>query len=89
MTSDAPLYQRDPEAWQAHLAEGNRKQARKRVGADVLFRDDAGRILLVDPRYKPDWIYPAGWPRPTSRRLTVPGARSRRSWTSSTGAAVR
>jgi len=55
MTSDVPLYQRDPEAWQAHLAEGNRTQPRKRVAADVLFRDDAGRILLVDPKYKPDW----------------------------------
>jgi 8-oxo-dGTP pyrophosphatase MutT (NUDIX family) len=60
MTSDVPLYQRDPDAWQAHLAEGNRTQARKRVGADVLFRDDAGRILLVDPRYKPDWDLPGG-----------------------------
>jgi 8-oxo-dGTP diphosphatase len=55
VTSDRPLYERDPEAWQAHLAEGNRTQARKRVGADVLFRDDANRILLVDPKYKPDW----------------------------------
>lgn len=60
MTSDVPLYERDPEAWQAYLAEGNRTQARKRVGADVLFRDEAGRILLVDPRYKPDWDLPGG-----------------------------
>jgi 8-oxo-dGTP pyrophosphatase MutT (NUDIX family) len=60
MTSDVPLYQRDPDAWQAHLAEGNRTQARKRVGADVLFRDHAGRMLLVDPRYKPDWDLPGG-----------------------------
>ena len=60
MSSDAPLYQRDPEAWRAHLAEGNRNQPRKRVGADVLFRDEAGRILLVDPRYKPDWDLPGG-----------------------------
>lgn len=55
MTSDAPLYERDPEAWQAYLAEGNRTQPRKRVAADVLFRDDDDRILLVDPKYKPDW----------------------------------
>lgn len=55
-----PLYQRDPEAWQAHLAEGNRTQPRKRVGADVLFRDETGRTLLVDPRYKPDWDLPGG-----------------------------
>ncbi len=60
MTSDLPLYQRDPEAWHAQLAEGNRTQARKRVGADVLFRDQAGRILLVDPCYKPDWDLPGG-----------------------------
>ncbi len=60
MTSDVPLYERDPEAWQAHLAEGNRVQARKRVGADVLFRDEDGRVLLVDPRYKPDWDLPGG-----------------------------
>jgi 8-oxo-dGTP pyrophosphatase MutT (NUDIX family) len=30
------------------------------VSADVLFRDNAGRILLVDPRYKPDWDLPGG-----------------------------
>lgn len=58
--TEPPLYERDPEAWQAHLAEGNRTQPRKRVGADVLFRDEAGRILLVDPRYKPDWDLPGG-----------------------------
>lgn len=55
VSSEMPLYRRDPTAWRAHLAEGNRTQARKRVGADVLFRDDADRILLVDPKYKPDW----------------------------------
>jgi 8-oxo-dGTP diphosphatase len=60
VTSDVPLYQRDPEAWQAYLAEGNRSQPRKRVSADVLFRDEAGRILLVDPQYKPDWDLPGG-----------------------------
>jgi 8-oxo-dGTP diphosphatase len=60
VTSDDPLYERDPEAWAAYLAEGNRTQSRKRVGADVLFRDEAGRILLVDPRYKPDWDLPGG-----------------------------
>jgi 8-oxo-dGTP pyrophosphatase MutT (NUDIX family) len=60
VTPNAPLYERDPEAWAAYLAEGNRTQARKRVGADVVFRDQAGRILLVDPRYKPDWDLPGG-----------------------------
>jgi hypothetical protein len=60
VNSDVPLYERDPEAWQAYLAEGNRTQPRKRVSADVLFRDKEGRILLVDPHYKPDWDLPGG-----------------------------
>ncbi|WP_326629840.1 NUDIX hydrolase [Nonomuraea fuscirosea] len=60
MSQDAPLYERDPEAWNAHLAEGNARQARKRVGADVLLRDHNGRILIVDPAYKPDWDLPGG-----------------------------
>jgi ADP-ribose pyrophosphatase YjhB (NUDIX family) len=60
VTSGAPLYERDPEAWTAHLAEGNATQARKRVSADVLLRDPVGRILLVDPKYKPDWDMPGG-----------------------------
>ena len=44
----------------AYLAEGNARQARKRVSADALIRDEAGRILLVDPTYKPDWDLPGG-----------------------------
>jgi 8-oxo-dGTP diphosphatase len=60
MSSDEPLYQRDPEGWQAHLAEGNATQPRKRVGADVLLRDSSDRLLLVDPGYKPDWDLPGG-----------------------------
>jgi 8-oxo-dGTP diphosphatase len=60
MTSDMPLYERDPDAWHALLAEGNATQPRKRVGADVLIRDEHDRILLVDPRYKPDWDLPGG-----------------------------
>jgi 8-oxo-dGTP diphosphatase len=60
VSSEVPLYQRDPEAWQAYLAEGNRTQPRKRVSADVLFRNESGQILLVDPRYKPDWDLPGG-----------------------------
>lgn len=50
----------DPEAWNAYLAEGNATQARKRVSADVLLRDEAGRILLVKPTYKPGWDLPGG-----------------------------
>jgi 8-oxo-dGTP pyrophosphatase MutT (NUDIX family) len=54
------LRQRDPEAWNAYLAEGNAKQAHKRVSADAIVRDSSGRILLVDPTYKPDWDLPGG-----------------------------
>ncbi|MFD8464291.1 NUDIX domain-containing protein [Streptomyces cyaneofuscatus] len=50
----------DPEAWDAYLAEGNAKQARKRVAADALLRDPAGRVLLVNPTYKPGWDLPGG-----------------------------
>lgn len=58
--ADQPLYERDPAAWEAHLAEGNATQARKRVSADLLIRDQAGRVLLVDPGYKPLWDLPGG-----------------------------
>jgi 8-oxo-dGTP pyrophosphatase MutT (NUDIX family) len=44
----------------AHLAEGNARQARKRVAADVLIRDEAGRALLVYPTYKEGWDLPGG-----------------------------
>ncbi|MGH3854258.1 MAG: NUDIX domain-containing protein [Pseudonocardiaceae bacterium] len=60
MDAEVPLYQRDPGAWRKYLAEGNAKQARKRVGADALLQDEHGRILLVDPKYKPDWDLPGG-----------------------------
>jgi ADP-ribose pyrophosphatase YjhB (NUDIX family) len=43
-----------------HLAEGNARQARKRVAADVLIRDVTGRVLLVDPTYKEGWDLPGG-----------------------------
>lgn len=57
---ERPLYARDPEAWDRHLAEGNARQPRKRVSADALVRDSADRLLLVDPKYKPDWDVPGG-----------------------------
>jgi 8-oxo-dGTP pyrophosphatase MutT (NUDIX family) len=60
VSTDGELYERDPEAWNAYLAEGNAKQARKRVSADAIVRDSSGRILLVDPSYKPDWDLPGG-----------------------------
>jgi 8-oxo-dGTP pyrophosphatase MutT (NUDIX family) len=44
----------------AYLAEGNARQARKRVAADVLIRDQAGLILLVEPTYKDFWDLPGG-----------------------------
>lgn len=44
----------------AHLAEGNARQARKRVAADALIRDEDGRVLLVDPTYKEGWDLPGG-----------------------------
>jgi 8-oxo-dGTP pyrophosphatase MutT (NUDIX family) len=50
----------DPAAWTAYLAEGNAKQARKRVAAHVLFRDGTGRLLVVEPTYKPDLELPGG-----------------------------
>ncbi|MFF5230696.1 NUDIX domain-containing protein [Dactylosporangium sp. NPDC000521] len=71
MSSDIPLYERDPAAWRAHLAEGNRIQPRKRVSADVLFRDDGGRILLVDPQYKPAWDLPGGMVEANEPPLTA------------------
>jgi 8-oxo-dGTP diphosphatase len=60
VSQQPPLYERDPVAWQKHLAEGNAKQPRKRVGCDVLLRDTLGRILIVNPEYKPDWDLPGG-----------------------------
>ncbi|MGW0185516.1 NUDIX domain-containing protein [Streptomyces sp. NPDC003362] len=64
----------DTDAWNAYLAEGNAKQARKRVAADVLLRDPSGRVLLVNPTYKPGWDLPGGMaeanepPEDTARR---------------------
>jgi 8-oxo-dGTP pyrophosphatase MutT (NUDIX family) len=34
--------------------------ARKRMAAGVLFRDKTGRVLLVEPSYKPNWEIPGG-----------------------------
>jgi 8-oxo-dGTP pyrophosphatase MutT (NUDIX family) len=34
--------------------------ARKRMATGVLFRDAEGRVLLVEPSYKPNWEIPGG-----------------------------
>lgn len=34
--------------------------ARKRMAAGALFRDVAGRVLLVEPTYKENWEVPGG-----------------------------
>lgn len=36
------------------------KLPRKRIGAAVCFRDDAGQVLLVAPTYKSEWLLPGG-----------------------------
>jgi 8-oxo-dGTP diphosphatase len=59
-THDKKLYERDPAAWNAYLAEGNARQPRKRVAADVIVLDQDERLLLVNPKYKPDWDLPGG-----------------------------
>ncbi|SMC72020.1 NUDIX domain-containing protein [Lentzea albidocapillata] len=33
---------------------------KKRMAAGVLFRDKAGRVLLLQPSYKPNWEIPGG-----------------------------
>ncbi|MEV7770377.1 NUDIX hydrolase [Kitasatospora sp. NPDC086791] len=50
----------DAEARNAYLAEGNAKQARKRVSADVVLRDERDRVLTVNPTYKDGWDLPGG-----------------------------
>lgn len=44
----------------AYYAEGNARQARKRVAVDVVILDLAGRVLLVEPTYKDFWDLPGG-----------------------------
>ncbi|MFH8584945.1 NUDIX domain-containing protein [Streptomyces celluloflavus] len=50
----------DRTAWHEYLAEGNARQARKRVSADVLLANMSGNFLLVNPTYKPGWDLPGG-----------------------------
>jgi hypothetical protein len=55
--SSAPPFASDD--YNAYLAEGNARQARKRVAADLLIHN-RGNVLLVDPVYKPNWDLPGG-----------------------------
>jgi 8-oxo-dGTP pyrophosphatase MutT (NUDIX family) len=36
------------------------KQPTKRIAADCLFTDESGRLLVLDPPYKPTWDLPGG-----------------------------
>ncbi|MGI5506450.1 NUDIX domain-containing protein [Lentzea sp. CA-135723] len=51
---------KDDDARFAYLAEGNAKQARKRVASKVLIRDQRGHVVLVNPTYKEHWDLPGG-----------------------------
>lgn len=50
----------DDEARIAWLADGNARQARKRIAAKGVIRDEDGRFLLVNPSYKEYWDLPGG-----------------------------
>lgn len=50
----------DDDTRRRYLAEGNARQARKRVATNAVIRDEHGHVLLVDPGYKPDWDIPGG-----------------------------
>lgn len=66
MTVDPAPREVAPELWAA--------LPRKRVGAGVLMVDELGRVLLVEPTYKPGWEVPGGMaerdesPRAAARR---------------------
>ncbi|MEU0108339.1 NUDIX hydrolase [Streptomyces sp. NPDC006251] len=55
----------------AYLAEGNAKQARKRVAADALIRNQQGLLLLVHPTYKDGWDLPGGMSEENEEPLTT------------------
>lgn len=42
------------------LSEWDASLPRKRMAASVLLFDDLGRVLLVEPTYKPHWDLPGG-----------------------------
>jgi len=53
--------------------------ATPRVAAGVLFRDAAGRVLLVKPSYKDGWEILGGYVEKAESRALLPSARCRRS----------
>lgn len=59
---------------QAHFTT---RLATKRMAADCLFHDGEGRILVLEPTYKPTWDMPGGGvevdesPRETARREVI------------------
>jgi 8-oxo-dGTP diphosphatase len=59
---------------QAHFTT---RLATKRMSADCLFYDDEGRILVLEPAYKPTWDMPGGGveadesPREAARREVI------------------
>jgi 8-oxo-dGTP pyrophosphatase MutT (NUDIX family) len=60
----------DPERF-IWLAEGNARQARKRVSAKVVICDKDGRILLVNPTYKQYWDLPGGMTEANESPITA------------------
>ncbi|MFF7954014.1 NUDIX domain-containing protein [Streptomyces griseorubiginosus] len=48
----------------AHADTDYRQPARRRIGAQLLIRNPAGHVLLVQPSYKPGWILVGGGAHP-------------------------
>lgn len=78
----ADLNDPDDPARYAYLAEGNARQARKRVATDVLLKDPDGRVLLVNPTYKAHWDLPGGMAEANEAPLPRPPASCARNSTS-------
>jgi 8-oxo-dGTP pyrophosphatase MutT (NUDIX family) len=43
------------------VADGSEQFARPRAASGVLYFDDAGRVMVVNPTYKPLWDIPGGY----------------------------